>query len=395
LPNYMIPSVFVLLSTLPLTPNGKVDRSALLVPDQPNSEGKLFVAPQTLTEEMLARIWAEILNIESFTRGQSNINIYDNFFDLGGHSLVATLLITRIRQVFQVDLPLWRLFDAPTIAGLASSIETERQTNILKHQIEPKPWSSLVPIQLGGSKRPFFLVSGGNGSEFNLINYAKLVYFLGQDQPVYGLKTRGCDPKQQPHTQVEVMASDYIKEIRTLQPSGPYLLGGECIGGVVAFEMARQLVAVGQKVGLLILIDTQYPSHVHQIRYFLKRVTVKIQKLKRIPYHLTKLLQLNSRELQLYTFDKVQTAKEVFVEQNYATVLMRYKPRPYIGRMTLLVNEDYYQKNPAIGWDHVAAGGLEIHQVPGDHDSYLGKYVKTTSDVLKGCLDAAQREFEG
>ena len=395
LPNYMIPPVFVLLSTLPLTPNGKVDRRSLRVPDQANSSGKLIVTPRTLTEEMLARIWTEILNINSFTRGSSDINIYDNFFDLGGHSLVATLLMTRIRQVFQVDIPLWRLFDAPTIAGLASSIETERQTNMLKHQIEPKPWSSLVPIQLGGSKRPFFLVAGGDrGGELELITYAKLVYFLGQEQPVYGLKARGSDPTQQPHTQVEVMASDYIKEIRTLQPSGPYFLGGECIGGVVAFEMARQLVAVGEKVGLLVLIDTRYPRHVQQIRYFLNKVTVKMQKLKRISYDLTKLLQLNSRELQPYTFDKVKEAKKVFFEQNYPTyakVLMRYKPRPYIGRITLLVNEDYYQKNPAIGWDQVAAGGLEIHQVPGDHDSYLGKYVKTTSDVLKGCLDAAQR----
>ena len=392
LPEYMMPSTFLLLDALPLTPNGKIDRRALPVPSRTQlKDKKEIVAPRTLTEEMLARIWAEVLGIESYHRGSSEINIYDNFFELGGHSLVATVLITRIRQVFQVDLPLWRLFESSTIAGLAEGIETERQTNIGWHQTKLKTGSTLVPIQIGGSKRPFFIVPGGVGGEFELITYAKLVYELGQEQPVYGLQARGWDGKQKPHTQVEVMAADYIQQIRTIQPEGPYLLGGECIGGIVAFEMARQLQAQGQKLGLLVLMDTQLPSYIQKLGYFLQRIISKVKRVGRIRYHLTKLLQLNSG-LRPDTFNKIRKAKDLLVEQSYRTVLIRYRPRTYKGRITLLVNEDNYQQNPSMGWDYLATGGLEIHKIPGNHDSYLGEYVQTTAEKLKACLDAAQAD---
>ncbi|OAD21814.1 amino acid adenylation domain-containing protein, partial [Candidatus Thiomargarita nelsonii] len=204
LPEYMIPSALVSIEAMPLTPTGKIDRRALPAPEtvETKLEGT-FVTPRTLTEEMLARIWADILGIESLQHGSTQINIHDNFFDIGGHSLFAARLIDQVRKVFQIELPLRRLFEFPTIAELAKCIETE-----LHAQPQAKCWSSLVPIQVSGSKRPFFLVPGGGGSEREFMVYAKLVYLLGHEQPVYGLQAHGLDGEQVPHTQVETMATE-------------------------------------------------------------------------------------------------------------------------------------------------------------------------------------------
>ncbi len=419
LPDYMLPSAFVELEAMPLTPNGKVDRRALPPPVQafPKLESE-FVSPRNLIQEMLARIWAEVLSFESFNFGPSQLNIYDNFFDLGGHSLVAVRLISRVREVFQLALPLRQLFESPTIAELAKYIETERRTNRLGQQTETKPWFSLLAIQPGGSQRPFFLLPGGGGGEIEFIIYAKLVYLLGQEQPVYGLQARGLDGKQEPHPQVEAMATDYIKEIRAIQPEGPYLLGGECTGGVVALEMAQQLQAQGEKVALLVLMNTERPSNSRELSYRIN----ELLPIGRILYHLSKLPQLESGERFLYIFDKARKAKEKIiskfhrhskplissphpmnrkfqkntrakhikrVRQNYYEVLERYRPPTYLGKITLLVSEDHYQQDPTRGWNHIAAGGLEIHKLPGDHDSYLGEHVQTTAEELKACLEGA------
>lgn len=420
----MLPSTFVILDALPLTPNGKIDHHALPAIDQAQTDlERLLVTPRNLTQEMLAQIWAEVLGIESFQKGSSCINIYDNFFELGGHSLAAAFLIARVQQVFQVDLPLWQLFDTPTIAGLAESIETESQTNMVKEQTKKQNRAYLVPIQVGGSKTPFFIVPGGHGGgtivyegqpieDFELIAYAKLVYFLGREQPVYGLQARGWSEEQKPYNRVEDMASDYIKEIRALQPDGPYLLGGECIGGVVAFEMARQLHAQGQKVGLLVLMDTRLLSNIQLLNYFLQKLIsiariihldrftklsfdlveflhYMIEKVRKARDRFTKILLLDLGELLPYISAKVRQVQDLMVEHNYyRAVLMRYRPQAYRGRITLLVNEKDYEEDPSMGWKHLANGGLEIHKIQGDHDSYIGEHYKTTAEVLKGCLDA-------
>jgi len=401
LPDYMIPSTFVPLEAMPLTPNGKIDRRALPAPETVETKREdTFITPHTLTEEMLARIWVDILGIESLQHGATQINIHDNFFDIGGHSLFAARLIDQVRKVFQIELPLRRLFEFPTIAELAKCIETE-----LHAQPQAKCWSSLVPIQVSGSKKPFFIVPGGGGSESEFMVYAKLVYLLGHEQPVYGLQAHGLDGEQVPHTQVETMATEYLKEIRAFQPEGPYLLGGECIGGRVAFEMAQQLQAQGQKVGLLVLIDTVYLSGIDYVTYLVYRIL----KIRQIRQNWKTLLELEPHERLPYLFDKAKKTMWRFiakfhlnsvpsdhriqqVKTNYQKTLRRYRPKPYYGRMVLLATEANYEKNSTLGWETLAAGGLEIYKLPGDHSSYLGEQVQATAKQLKACLDEAQTE---
>jgi amino acid adenylation domain-containing protein len=397
LPEYMIPSALVQIEAMPLTPTGKIDRRALPAPDMVETKREdTFVTPRTLTEEMLARIWVDILSIESFQRNSTQINIHDNFFDIGGHSLFAARIIDQVRKVFQVELPLRRLFEFPTIAGLSKCIETERHA-----QPQAKCWSSLVPIQVSGSKKPFFLVPGGGGSEGEFMVYAKLVYLLGHEQPVYGLQAHGLDGEQVPKTQVETMATEYLKEIRAFQPNGPYLLGGECIGGLVAFEMAQQLQAQGQKVALLILLDTVYLNGVDYVTYLVYRQIRKIKRhwktlskfepQERLPYFFDKAKKVMWRLIAKFHLNSVPSDHRIqHVKNNYQKTLRRYRPKPYSGRMVLLATEANYEKNSILGWETLAAGGLEIYKLPGDHTSYLGEQVQTTAKQLKACLDEAQ-----
>ena len=237
LPDYMVPSSYMLLDAFPLTPNSKVDREVLPIPDHVRSEPeRAVVAPRTPTEIALANIWTEVINIE-------RVGIHDNFFELGGDSLLATQVMTRIRKTLGLEISVQNLYEAPTISVLADMIK----------KIENGSWSPLVPMQPQGSDTPFFCLHEAAGS---LFGYRNLVPLLGPEIPVYGFKPRGLDGQQELHTEIEAMASEYIKALRVHQPEGPYRLMGFCMGGYVAYEMARQLEADGQIVDPLVLIDT-------------------------------------------------------------------------------------------------------------------------------------------
>jgi len=401
LPDYMVPSAFVMLDELPLTPNGKVDRRALPPPDQIRLDlEQAFVAPRTPVEETLASIWAQVLDIE-------RIGVYDDFFDLGGHSLLATQFVSRVRQEFKVELPLVRLFESPTIAGLADHIDTEHQTDGVSTHASAESWSSLMAIRPSGTKPPFFLVPGGGGGEGEFLIYAQLTHLLGSDQPVYGLVARGLDREQPPHTDVEAMATDYVQEIRALQSEGPYLLGGECTGGKVAYEMAQQLLAQGQQVAL-VLVSPPRLTNSESLSSNLHRHAADLLQVRRVEYHLRQLQQLPPRERLIYTLDRLRiglsrllplspdqrVARRIRrVRANYRTTLRRHTPRnAYTGQMTLLVTEAGYRDDPTMGWREWAAGGLEIHRLPGDRYTYLGEHVQTAAARLKAWLEAAQDE---
>ncbi|TBR56740.1 non-ribosomal peptide synthetase [Westiellopsis prolifica IICB1] len=242
LPDYMIPSVFILMENLPQMPNGKVDRQKLLALEvkQPSLE-KDFVAPRDDLELQLTQIWEEVLGI-------SPIGVTDNFFELGGHSLLAVRLMAKIEKFFGCKLSLFQLFQEATIEKLKSLLSQ----NIYSSQ-NPSP---LVAIQPRGSKKPLFFVHPVGG---NVFCYYELASSFGLDRPFYGLRSLGLDGECKPYTSIEDMASAYISAIRIIQPEGSYLLGGWSMGGVIAFEMATQLQKQGQKVGLLALLDSHAP----------------------------------------------------------------------------------------------------------------------------------------
>ncbi len=241
LPEFMVPSAFVPIETLPLTPNGKVDRTALPEPEKkrPSLEKK-YASPRDAIELELTRIWENVLGVEP-------IGIEDHFFDLGGHSFLAMRLAARIEKTFGKKLRLATIFMAPTIEKLAAVLRDEMQEGSVT------AGTSLVELQAKGTKPPLFFVHGAGGGMF--WGYVNLARRLGQDQPVYGLSSRGLDRRPEFGT-IEEMAAQYIRDLRIIQPRGPYHLGGYCFGGNVAYEMARQLVAAGEQVALLALLDS-------------------------------------------------------------------------------------------------------------------------------------------
>ncbi|HEX3528888.1 MAG TPA: amino acid adenylation domain-containing protein, partial [Thermoanaerobaculia bacterium] len=244
LPDFMLPSAIVALPSLPLTPSGKVDRKALPEPDSGPAPG--FVAPRTAVEEVLAEIWAELL-------GAAHIGVHDNFFERGGHSLLAVLLMARIEKRLGTTLPLAALFSAPTLEALAALAETSGG-----HPAGRKGRGSLVAIKPATNRdtdqAPFFCVHPIGG---NVLCYLDLARHLAPDQPFYALQTPDDRP---PAKSIEEMAARYLAEVRCVQPQGPYRLGGWSMGGLVAFAMARQLAAEGQAPELLALIDTLPPE---------------------------------------------------------------------------------------------------------------------------------------
>jgi thioesterase domain-containing protein/acyl carrier protein len=247
IPEYMIPSLFVFLKSMPLTANNKVDRNALPSPATSFSDELIRSGPRDLMEVQLAALWQQALEV-------SKIGIHDNFFDRGGHSLKAAHLFFLLEQVYGRRLPLATLFQAPTIAELAA---------VLSHEHWTPPWQSLVAIQPSGTAIPIFMVPGVGG---NVLVYAQLAKLLGPNQPSYGLQARGLDGKEAPFTSVPEMARHYIAQIRRVRPNGPYVILGTCTGGLIAYEMAQQLLGQGQAI-TLVMMETWHPSSYRPHRY--------------------------------------------------------------------------------------------------------------------------------
>jgi thioesterase domain-containing protein/acyl carrier protein len=239
LPDYMMPAAFVRLEALPLTPNGKLDRRALPAPSEEAFVRQTYEMPRGEIEVMLANIWIGLLKVEKISR-------HDNFFTLGGHSLLAMLMVSRIRNTFGIEISLRTLFEAPTIAGLAQRL-------LKSDGARADLFDVLFPIKSEGGRPPLFCVHHVGGLSWS---YIGLSQHLDMDQPVYGLQARGFDGVSPLAQTIDVMVSDYINQIRRIQPHGPYYLLGWSFGGSIAHSMAAQLEQQGEKVALLALLDT-------------------------------------------------------------------------------------------------------------------------------------------
>ncbi|MEL7037607.1 MAG: condensation domain-containing protein [Cyanobacteria bacterium J06592_8] len=348
-----------------------------------------YISPRNSTELKLAQLWSQVLGIES-------IGVRDNFFDLGGKSLMAMSLFTQIEQTFGKTLPLTTLLNAPTIEKLAE---------ILAENESSQTWSSLVPLQPHGSKPPFFCIHGQQG---NVLNLRELAQSLSIDQPFYGLQAQGLDGKQMPYFTIEEMATHYLAEIRTVQPHGPYFLGGNSMGGTIAFEMAQQLEQQGEKVAVLVMFDTfnknAFPRLVFRKQHYLKYLSqLGVSKL------FTEVKDLTKRQLQvlfckLYLhFGKSlphHLSRAIVAEANMQAK-WAYKPQVYSGKITLFQAEkaaqfnkfylpnkaDWETRDPQHGWGDLTTQKLEIYEVPGDHYSIFDRpNVQVLAETLKACL---------
>lgn len=395
LPEYMIPGATVILDALPLTPSGKVNRLALPRPEFGELEpDAAFLEPRDELELELAGIWRQLLR-------RQRIGVKDNFFELGGHSLLAVRLFVEIERLFGRKLPLASLFLAPTVEQLASLMREGGWSPL---------WSSLVPLQVSGRAAPFFCIHS-LGS--NLVSYRRLAHFVGENQPFYGLQPKGLDGKSEAHTRVEDMATHYLEEIMRVQPHGPYSLGGVCLGGVVAFEMAQQLVARGEQVEKLVLIDSHFPS---DPKHFTTRA-FRLGLLARADVHLGEILVLPRKEKIAYVLERVRKVASTGLRRlqdmigiadsrpaedgDFARVLKKvraanalaeatYVPKFYPGRVTLLwctgmATRSYQDRR--LGWSDVAGGGLEVQAIPGNHMSMVEEpHIETMAAKLRACL---------
>ena len=399
LPAHMIPSVFVVLESLPLSPTGKVDRNALPVPSDVRSESTEISAPQDQLEFKLLKLWERVLAVGS-------IGIDDNFFELGGHSLMAVRLFSQIEKSFGRNLPLSILFQAPTVRLLAEVLRKEGWT---------ASWSSLVVLQTGGDRRPFFCVHAAGG---NVLEYHDLARLVGKDQPFYGLQAKGLDGKEAPHTSIREMAAHYIKEMRDVQPEGPYLLGGRSSGGTVAFEMACQLAADGQQVGLLALLDT-YPAGYFKLtpgsgsrKQRWTRIARRIQTHRANMQQLSPIAKLEYLSGKL-KFAPAKTKHKVYrrayklyerfgrplppalrnIEELTFAAVKDYVPQVYSGHATLFAASDDLTAAYDVeeGWRELLGGRLEKVEISGNHmDIIKEPHVRVLAEKLRAALDRAQ-----
>lgn len=345
LPGYMIPSAFMKLEALPLNANGKVDRLALPLPGQarPDLMG-MFVAPRDELERRLTKIWEKVLGIEP-------IGVKDNFFDLGGDSLLTVGLFAEMSKTFDQNLPPDFLIHAPTVEQLA---------NLLREEGPPVSWSSLVGLQPEGSKPPLFFIPGMIGNVFR--DLGDLVRFLGSSQSFYGLQDGIRNPAK-----IEALAAKYLKEVLSVQGMGPYQIGGICSGGVIAFEMAQQLYARGQKVALLALVDVPY-QRVHGLKaYFDMAYFIYRQMVRRFRVHCQNLARKSKSEFWAYLALRLK-----LIANEWA--LRRYDPQPYPGHIQIFITEKSFQSTPGrfLRWRELALGGSEVCVLPGGHETLVG-----------------------
>lgn len=406
LPDFMIPAVFVPLAKFPLTANGKVDRRALPAPERARPElEKQYSAPRNAEEEQLVSIWENVLGVRP-------IGVEDKFFELGGHSLLAVKLVGQIERAFGKKLRLSTIFQAPTIAQLAA---------ILREEAGEDQSTSLVEIQPEGTETPLFLVHGAGGGMF--WGYVNLSRQLGHQQPVYGFKSRGLDGAEE-FQSIEEMAAHYVANLQRVQPRGPYHLGGYCFGGVVAYEMARQLAHQNEQVGLLALFNCAPPNSrytripwtprwffrllrnlVYWVGYAWSWTPSQRREFIRWKWNLLKgrlnkwRLRLPSQATALEAGELVDlsafTRDERKVWEAHIRALMKYQPRAFPGRVHLFRTSGHAlwcSFDPDYGWGELAKGGVEVTIVPGAHEKILKEpCVGILADRLQEALSKVHR----
>jgi acyl transferase domain-containing protein/thioesterase domain-containing protein len=354
-------------------------------PREPSREGQV--------ESILAEWWRELLGVEQ-------VGLDDDFFELGGQSLIVVRLFSKIKKTYGINFGLSTLFEAHTVRKLAQLIR-EASTETPR---EPSSGGALVAIQVRGTRPPLYAISGIGG---NVIQYRSMAFYLGEDQPVYGLLPRGLDGREPYHTRVEDMAAYYVEAIREVQPEGPYRLVGYSFGGAVAFEVAQQLVAQGGHVSFLGLFDTielGYRERVKKSLRFHERLAVYLSQFKiavsgedpfRSLWERVRAKSSRAAYRFLHLLGRPLPPRGVRIEDANALAGARYRPTLYPGRLTLfrctaklpLDGDDEF-----LGWGGLVADGIEILYVPSTHANILREPgLRMLSEQLRECLERDRR----
>ncbi|WP_353473838.1 beta-ketoacyl synthase N-terminal-like domain-containing protein [Salipiger sp. H15] len=378
--------------------------------DRPQLDGD-YVAPEGEIERTLAGFWEELLGVQ-------NVGAEDGFFDLGGHSLIAVRLFAMVKKAFRVDFPISVLFEAPTIRSCAALIAARTghreapgaQGGAAEAQTPERRFTHLVPMHdgEGGPRRPFFLVAGMFG---NVLNLRHLAHLLGADRPFYGLQAKGLYGGEAPHETIEAAAADYIAEMRQVQPEGPYMVGGFSGGGITAFEIARQLEAMGEEVALCVLLDTPLPVRRPLARGDRLRIQWQEARAKGPLYPLVwarNRLRWEIARRRAATGTGAEAGHAFHnaeIEAAFLQAVAGYRMRRWDGPLVLY-------RPPLVGKWRVGAGRMvnserayvlhdndwgqyapqvEVHEVPGDHDSMvLEPNVRVLAAQLRRAIAGAE-----
>ena len=363
LPDYMVPAIFMFLETLPLTANGKIDRKALPVPTVRKSS---YVCARDTIELTLVRLWEQLFDI-------SPISVQDDFFDIGGDSLLAMRLIFYIRKEFDRTLPLHTLFQNRTLEQLAA---------VLRQDTPVSAWQPMICLQPEGDKTPIFFAHASGGSAFNALEFAS---FMGKERPFYAIHPRGAELEDPFHDSIEEMAADYVTAMRKIQPQGPYLMAGWSFGGTVIFEMTRLLEQAGETAPLLIMIDMPEPEAVvwkeNDVEFLMDRLP---------HYHGVSVDELNDNSSDedkvAYLLKEIKMAglMRPDIDQNHAQhwfsmykhhnrLVGLYKPSSQVQSKVLFYKPaeripfDDQMGKPIEKWPPFILGGLEVQEAPGNH----------------------------
>ena len=412
LPDHARPAYLIGVGDIPVTANGKVDLRALPPPtvaDMLASEA----APQTETERHLADIWAEALGFGK--TGSGKIGLDADFFEMGGHSLLAVKVFARIKRKFGVDLPISTLFAHPTLRTLAHKIRDTVDTSVNRSvgqaysgRPENAPWDTSVIVDAGPGTgaRPLFVVGGGGGNVNNLVDLGRI---LGKHRAVIGLQTRGILGHSL-HTSIETTAADHLANIRRYQPQGPYLLAGYSAGAFTAFEMARQLRAGGEEVGFVGLLDTSAPHFTFQkVGSWFDRLRYSAGLVRKYG---PKPLWLNvtawaSNKLQPDALVRAGMAlrpekfRHLALERHWWTISAQYDPAPYAGDAWLFLTESdldgfivnrMRKVDPLFGWSAFVQGDLRVSKHVSSHLSMLtGTAVVDLANMIEAEIKHAEK----
>ena len=423
LPAPLVPTEIRIVPALPLTQSGKFDRAALqrtAVIANPTAEHRTDGnSANGEMESLIAGVFASALGTQVVARD-------DNFFALGGHSLLALRVIAALEAALNSRIPLVSLFAHPTPAGLALTLN-----ELARHAAEvstsaPLP-SSFVEIKRGKSARPLFVVPGGHGGMVEMTLYAALMEAVGGDLTVYGIVARGVDGHLDPHDSVQAMAAEYLNEIRRLQPHGPYSLCGECVGGVIALEMAQQLRTSGEQVASVLLLDTWLPTDagVRHFRYIerprthlnlrawlvraafadlasvladhvVRRPRGSFLDLCRYGFHVVLTLVRIARAWVRKVVDpeKAEAGSERIAAAgaNYVRAALDYRAQHYSGNISIVACESNVRRGIFRDWKAIVSGDLSTHVVPGTHENYIQKFTAQTANAIRACLDQGDEE---
>ncbi len=401
LPEYMIPAHLVFIPSFPLTVGGKVDRKALPDPTDCTTHASRadVIQPRTPLEFQMIKLWEELLE-------KKPIGMKDNFFEIGGHSLLAVQLVAKIEKIFGKEIPLDALFKDGTV---------EQLTSLLQSKIEKTPFSPLVPLQRQGDKAPFFCVHPAGG---NVLCFFEIGRAIGRNHPFYGLQAKGIDGRDEPLESIEEMASYYIDAILEAHPEGPYLLGGYSLGTHIAFEMAEQLVQRGKEVPLLAVFDTPgIESEQEKHLYSEKKKFLHI--IEQIELHFEVSLGISANDL-LHLEEEEQydliiqrmKEKEILPEEGNkkqlkalvsifkvnSDALDSYTPPLYSGDITIFATENLrkrFPEDPSLKWKKRTTGRVKVINISGDHISFLKlPYVEEFAEKLQRCLDSCSEKTD-